>query len=154
MQSNEYKMRMPCKFCQHEFGKMEERNGQNCVYCIKCSKHQYNAPKAETGEAQRSIRTREEISPGVKAEVLQRDGSRCQLCGRGSFEGKILHMGHIVSVHDAEAFKLKPEWVNKPANLITLCEECNLGMGKVSMTPRVLVAIEFWRKHGRPDANT
>ena len=155
MESISYKMRMPCKYCQHEFGKIEEKNGQNVVHCLECGRHAYNAPKSETGEPQRNIKTREDISPGLKAKILERDGGRCCACGRSAISGAILHIGHMISVAECRDYQLKESWINDERNLMTLCEECNLGMGARSVTAKLSVAVTFWREYGRnKHANT
>lgn len=148
MNADHYVMRSPCKFCQHPNGIVEEKNGQNTVRCEACGKHNYNAPKAETGESERRITSREGIDPTKRARILERDGAKCCTCGRGSPD-VILHLGHVISVADADKYKIRKDWINSDENLVTQCEECNLGQGGKSMAARVAVYIAC-REKGMP----
>ena len=51
-----------------------------------------------------------------RLEILQRDGFRCQMCGR---EDKPLHVHHL---HYLEGHKI---WDYHNSDLITLCEDCH-----------------------------
>lgn len=68
-------------------------------------------------------RPKENISKGLRYDVLERDGHRCRSCGANPrSDGEvILHIDHIV-----------PESLGGPTNmdnLQTLCADCNLGKG-------------------------
>jgi nitrous oxidase accessory protein NosD len=41
-------LRKQCQHCKCSTGFIETRNGQDCVFCDVCKRHQYNAPKSET----------------------------------------------------------------------------------------------------------
>lgn len=50
----------------------------------------------------------------------------CELCsGRSE-----LHVGHILSVAEALDQKLEPAQFNSDDNLMAMCAQCNLGLGK------------------------
>ncbi len=62
----------------------------------------------------------EKISKQVRAKILQRDGSSCQMCGRTPKEDPVkLHIDH----------KIPQSWGGKTEeeNLWTLCSACNEG---------------------------
>lgn len=60
-----------------------------------------------------------DVDKTVRFEILQRDGGRCQICGRSAPEGVILHVDH----------KIPRDWggSNEEENLWTLCSTCNEG---------------------------
>jgi 5-methylcytosine-specific restriction endonuclease McrA len=62
---------------------------------------------------------RESIPPQLRFRVLQRDGFRCQYCGRSARDGATLHLDHVVPVVAGGE--------TSEDNLITACEQCNLG---------------------------
>ena len=108
------------------------------MYCIGCGRFLYNAPKTETGEAQRSVTTvHNGIKPKQRARIILRALGRCELCG----STKNLHIGHLLSVTDGLALGLTEAQLNDDANLSAMCEECNLGIGKDSVTARLYAAL-------------
>lgn len=54
----------------------------------------------------------------IRFEVLERDGFRCQYCGQGANE-TTLHVDHIIPSSKGGD--------DCPDNLITACDDCNLG---------------------------
>lgn len=133
------KMRTTCRYgCQCDEGRIETKNGQDCVYCCECGRHQYNAPKTETGRAVRSVSTTHEaIKPAQRARVLLRDNYRCVLCGaRGD-----LHVSHVVSVLAGHQNGMTDHEINADENLIAACPECNLGMSSNPIPIRVMLPI-------------
>jgi len=64
------------------------------------------------------------LAPKLRFSVLQRDGLRCFYCGRTPSEST-LHIDHKVSVADGGSDSIE--------NLVTACEECNLGKGARSV---------------------
>jgi hypothetical protein len=62
---------------------------------------------------------RDPIPAQLRFRVLQRDGFRCQYCGRSARDGATLHLDHIVPFAAGGA--------THESNLITACEACNLG---------------------------
>lgn len=147
-----------CRFCDSTDGILLERNGQNTVYCGKCGKHSYNAPKTETGQRPRTVQTvRKAIKPSQQARIFDRDQGRCILCGAKDR----LTIGHLLSIDDAyEMGELGPE-LHDDANLAAMCEACNLGLGRHSISPRTyavlmhrLVKAEIARQGGKQRKRT
>jgi len=67
-----------------------------------------------------TTRSRNRIPAGQRFRILERDGFRCRYCGHGPPEAK-LHVDHVVA--------LAHGGVDDDKNLVTACEECNLGKG-------------------------
>ena len=139
--SAQHQLREPCRSCGSSLGYITVVNGQNTVRCDKCFTFLYNAPKTETGEEPRSTRTLHNLSPSLRARVLERANGRCELCAGGVN----LHVSHILSVKDGLLHGLTEFELNSEENLLALCEECNLGFGSRSFSPR-LYAILLQRK--------
>jgi 5-methylcytosine-specific restriction endonuclease McrA len=131
-------MREPCLGCTNTHGVVTEVNGQDTVRCEHCNRFQYNAPRTETGRAQRTVTTvHNGIKPKQRARVIMRAGAKCEYCGaRGD-----LHVGHILSVEVGLNYGIADELLNHDENLLALCPECNLGMGHEPMSLRLAVAI-------------
>ncbi|MCA9179631.1 MAG: hypothetical protein KDB14_34485 [Planctomycetales bacterium] len=53
----------------------------------------------------------------------------------------ILHVGHVVSVAEGRKVGLSDVELNSAENLIAMCEECNLGLGKETIPIKNYVAI-------------
>jgi 5-methylcytosine-specific restriction endonuclease McrA len=64
---------------------------------------------------------RDAVPPRLRFQVMQRDGFRCVYCGRTAAEGARLHVDHVIPVTAGGP--------NEQDNLVTACEECNLGKG-------------------------
>lgn len=64
---------------------------------------------------------RDQLPPGVRWWVLKRDNFRCRYCGRDVNNGVKLHVDHITP--------LSKGGTNYEDNLITSCEDCNIGKG-------------------------
>lgn len=123
-----YPMRRPCKDCGHEYGHVESRNGQDCVFCGGCRRHCYNAPKIETGRAQRSVSSaRDRCKPAQRARILMRANGQCELCRTPFSESVIPHIDHLLAVKHAFAGGLTDEQINSDENMAAMCEACNLG---------------------------
>jgi len=52
-----------------------------------------------------------------------------------------LHVGHILSVDDGMLLGLTEVVLNNDANLAAMCEECNLGLSKMSIPTTVYVHL-------------
>ena len=134
-------MRKPCQ-CGHPEGRIETRNGQDCVFCAGCDRFQYNAPKTETGRAPRTVSTvHEAIRSKTRARVLLRANRTCELCGKGGN----LHVGHLLSVAHGIAQGLTELELNSEENLAAFCDECNLGLGEETVPLRLAVAMVLAR---------
>lgn len=133
-----FTMRTPCKRCSGTLGQVVEKNGQDTVRCLGCQTHCYNAPRTETGRAQRSVTTvHEAVKPKQRARILDRASAKCEVCGsRGN-----LHVGHIVSVAVGLNFGLTEVELNDDENLLCLCEECNLSQGAEPMSMRLAIVV-------------
>jgi hypothetical protein len=70
---------------------------------------------------------RDPIPPQLRFRILSRDGFRCQYCGRSQREGAVLHVDHV---HPVAAGGTTDE-----GNLITACDECNLGKSSSLVLP-------------------
>lgn len=139
-----YQMRAPCPRCGSTAGRIETRNGQDCIFCLDCGKFCYNAPRAETGREVRSIRTRPDLKPSQRARILARDNCRCIMCGRGPGDGISLVIGHLISVDEGRRYGLADAELFSDENLAAFCEECNSGQGSRSLSPRLIsVALHF-----------
>jgi 5-methylcytosine-specific restriction endonuclease McrA len=74
----------------------------------------------------RTRRARDPIRAQMRFRVLQRDGFRCRYCGRsGSAPGVVLHVDHVVP--------LAAGGPSTEDNLVTACEECNLGRSTMAL---------------------
>lgn len=146
-----HKLRAPCRFCLADRitsvdGFVVETNGQDVVRCVRCNRAVYNAPRVETGRAERTVTTvHNGIKPGQRARVLMRDG-RCRLCG--STEN--LHVGHVIPVVVGLEQGLTEVELNNDENLITLCAECNLGMSDAPPPLWIVVPLLRARLRGAP----
>lgn len=71
---------------------------------------------------------------------MQRDCYRCQSCGRNP-PAVMLQVGHIISDKEGRARGLTDDEINDDENLLTQCEECNLGLGSQTMPLRFLINV-------------
>ena len=119
-------------------GYIVEKGGQDTVRCLSCNQWQYNAPRTETGKAQRSVSTvHEAIKPKQRARVLMRASGFCELCGAKGIQ----HVGHLISVEHGLAQGLTERELNDDENLASMCEECNLGLGAETVPLRLAISI-------------
>lgn len=134
------KLRVACR-CGGTAGRIDVRSGQNCVFCESCGRYAgYNAPKSETGEQQRRVSSRADMKPSQRSRIFERDGGRCCVCGRSGTE-TMLHVGHVLSVADGTALGATVAELSSDENLVTMCEECNLGQGRRSLPPRMALLL-------------
>lgn len=70
-------------------------------------------------EKERRKRERALLTTKLRYEILERDGFKCQICGRTENDGVKLHVDHIYPISKGGA--------TIPENLRTLCSDCNLG---------------------------
>ncbi len=135
--STPHDMRKPCA-CGCPLGVLTIRGNQNSVSCARCKTFIYNAPKTETGQKQRTVRTlRQTIKPAQQARVLDRDHGRCVLCGTADE----LTIGHLLSIADGCALGAIESELNHDANLAAMCEGCNAGLGSRSVSTRTYLII-------------
>ena len=130
-------LREPCR-CGNRTGRIETRNGQDCVFCVKCGRHCYNAPRSETGREVRSLRTRPNVKPGQRVRILERDNATCVLCHRS---GVPLDVGHLVSVDAGRKLGLTDAELYDDENLAAMCASCNSGLSSRPVSLRFAVAL-------------
>jgi 5-methylcytosine-specific restriction endonuclease McrA len=136
-------MREPCKFCgEPSRGTLARVGGQNVVRCAACGRAVYNAPRTETGEAQRSVLTvHNSIKPKTRAAVILRANRRCELCGAPAAGTEGLMVDHMLSVDDGLKLGLSEAQLNDLSNLAALCPACNLGKGRTTLPLYLVIAI-------------
>jgi hypothetical protein len=82
--------------------------------------------REEPPTGRRTRRARDPIRAQLRFRVLQRDGFRCRYCGRsGNAPGVVLHVDHVVP--------LAAGGTSTEDNLLTACEECNLGKSTMAL---------------------
>jgi len=59
------------------------------------------------------------MNPGLRYDVLKRDGFQCVYCGATAQDGVKLHIDHIIPISKGGKTEIN--------NLQTLCDRCNLG---------------------------
>lgn len=141
MAEEPYSMRSPCPDCGSERGRISERGAQDCVFCFECGRFCYNAPRVETGKPVRHVRTRSVVKPSVRARIIMRANTRCELCG----SSKDLQVGHLLSVDAAKEAEIPESDYDSEENLAAMCAECNLGLGSEPVPLRLAVAIVMAR---------
>ena len=132
-------MRAPCLQCGSSYGKRLDLNGQATIRCAICARWNYNAPKLETGEQQRRVRTRPSIKPSQRFRIINRATGMCELSGfiptrKDGLDG-VHEKSHILSGDDAHSADITIEEQNSDHNLACLCESCNSGMSSLSFHP-------------------
>lgn len=65
------------------------------------------------------------MTPGLRYDVMKRDGFKCVLCGRGVNGGVQLEVDHIIPIAKGGRTEM--------SNLQTLCRDCNRGKGTKEM---------------------
>lgn len=118
------------------------------MFCNGCDKYLYCAPRTETGRAKRTVTTvHNGIKPKQRARILERATGRCELCGCR----KDLHVGHIISVESGLKMGLTEVHINDDENLVAMCSECNLGIGKDPIPLRLAVSMLMARIRSRKE---
>lgn len=144
-----FTMRKPC-VCGCDVGRIVEKGAQDCVYCSQCGRWNYNAPRSETGKPTRSVSDRDSsIKPAKRAKVLLRATGRCELCGKKPSDEASLHVGHLLSVKDAESLGVSREDTDSMENLAAMCDECNLGLSEETVPLRLAAAIVIARSRNQ-----
>lgn len=142
-----YQMTRPCLACLKTGvsvmeGTLKTVNGQDTVRCNRCGGLVYNAPRSETGKPQRAVKTREGLSLGQRERILERDGTRCVLCGCDpQNHNVILVVAHAVSVAEGRFLGVSDDDLSDDANLFVACEACNAGMASRSLEPKIMARL-------------
>ncbi len=131
-----FALRRPCRWCGGYDGRLEHRNGQACAFCTQCGQFQYNVPRGELGLEPRAV-SLHGIPASLRARILERATARCELCGAAG----ILHVSHLLSVVDGVAAGVPDAVLKSDENLAAFCETCNLGIGGLTVSPRLLIAL-------------
>src|SRR5262249_16722275 len=137
-----YRSRRACPRCGTDDAVLLRRGQQSTIRCARCDRFLYNAPKIETGERRRTLRTlRRSIRPKQQARILNRDRGRCVLCGSRDE----LTIGQVRRLEDGDAVGADTQVLYDDSNLAAMCEACNIGLrhGPRSITPRTYVVILF-----------
>lgn len=146
----DFPIRDPGCSCGSNIGYITEAGAQDVVRCRKCNKFQYNAPRSETGKPVRHVSSREGIKPSQRIRIMLRANGRCELCGRDGRERE-LHVGHLLSIKDGLGFELTETQLTVDENLAIMCDECNLGLGTLSVplwvVYRILIARTIEQGH-------
>ena len=112
----------------------------NCKLCNRKIEVYSNYPNRkfcskECGQNFQKERYKTMITPyapiALRFEILKRDNFTCQYCGRNV-------KNHNVSLHIDHILPRKKGGTDKPENLITACQECNLGKADVLLEDRKL----------------
>lgn len=73
----------------------------------------------------------EDVSPGLRNVVLERDGFTCQLCGAGVGDSDAVNQGRSVRLHVDHIVPLSQGGKTEADNLRTLCSTCNQGRSNI-----------------------
>lgn len=76
-------------------------------------------PKKRVVTETQTTKGTQPIRAGSRWAILNRDGFRCYYCGRNSKDGANLHIDHVVPFARGG--------IDDIDNLVTTCEQCNLG---------------------------
>jgi 5-methylcytosine-specific restriction endonuclease McrA len=106
--------------------------------CLTCGKSFITLNKKQKWCCQKCcnkyIRSEDDkVSMSRRWDVFVRDCFKCKYCGKSPEDGKVLHIDHI-----------KPKILggsNKIDNLITACQECNIGKSDKELTGAALTEI-------------
>jgi hypothetical protein len=136
---------LPCS-CGHATARVYPAGAHLRADCEACGRYLQFVSRADLGLDSRPVRTRPDISPSTRARIFARDNYRCVACGRAVIGGAELHVGHMLSVADANALRadgvpVTDDDVNGDENLFASCAECNLGQGARSYFPRAALML-------------
>jgi hypothetical protein len=115
-----------------------KQNGQNIGRCTFCEAYQYCVPKHEIGEAAEPVSRRPDIKPAQRVRILDRDHHTCISCHAAD---RPLHIGHLLSVDDGRKLGATDNELWSDENLAAVCDECNLGFGRWTVSLRLVYRI-------------
>lgn len=138
LESHDYIAREPCPSCHTVKAVLILQGQHSGVYCVRCRRWLYWAPKTETGEAPRTVATlRPNLKPSQQARILERDLGRCIMCATRDN----LCIGHFLSVKDGLALDVPMDVIESDENKAAMCEACNLGLQAHSVSARFYVSL-------------
>lgn len=132
-------LRSPCQ-CDGTIGVVRQVGNQDTVRCVDCDRFQYNAPRSETGRKQRSLSTREGITPSQRAAVLKAFGHACVYCGKRPPEVR-LELDHMIPRDVAERHGMLDALIDSTHNLAPACPECNSGRRNIPFSASTVAII-------------
>jgi len=140
--------RRPCA-CGSRAVHWKMSNGQRIARCDQCGNpNVYCVPNHEVGEGPKPLRriAPDTVDASQKIRILLRDRGRCALC-RTSEEP--LHIGHLVSLAEGKRYTDKVHSaLRSDANLVVMCDACNLDLGKQSVPLLWIVALHLdWKRN-------
>jgi hypothetical protein len=97
------------------------------AYVFALDYHARRPGKKKRTKEQRTRNERQKMGLSLRWKVLQRDGFKCQTCGRGQPDGVRLEVDHKHPVSKGGRSTMN--------NLWTLCFECNHGKFTKPLTP-------------------
>lgn len=110
-----------CKFCGKEFNKVR-------------ANHSFCTPECASAYRDKERNKREYNTDRAKYTIYHRDKFRCIYCGKTSYEDNIrLHIDHIIPY----AYSRN----NTIHNLVTACEDCNIGKNVQPLEPDIFIRI-------------
>lgn len=108
-------------------GFIREKHGEHAELIINKIKKRKQLNKHFRTLANKSLNHRRKISTRLRYQILLRDDSTCQMCGRSAPSVKV-HIDHKVPVSWDKDWKFSSN-IN---DYQVLCEECNLGKSNMS----------------------
>lgn len=82
-------------------------------------KRVYCSVKCQPESVRKVVNYKRQIKFQLRFQILTRDGFKCRYCGRTAEDGIELHVDHILAKVNGGT--------NEPYNLISCCNECNIG---------------------------
>ena len=118
------------------------------LFCVDCGEKDGSVQKNVLLGGRRVVRR--DDNAFQRTDVLERAGRRCELC---CAEGVPLHVGHCLSVKDANALSVPSTVRESLWNKCALCEACNVanmgGYGENSMSPSTYCNLTHTRAESR-----
>ena len=105
---------------------IERENAENQRYEENGKKNLSSEVDDAAVQAALTAENKIRVMPAMRWQVFQRDGWKCVACGRGSHDGAILHVDHIIPRSKGGTDTLD--------NFQTLCDKCNIGKSNRDMT--------------------
>ncbi len=98
---------------------------------LKPGEYRLAAPPPDPGE----YRFKRPVSKRVRAEVLERNGYTCRMCGAGAGDEDPENPGRKVRLHIGHIVDRSHGGTDDPSNLRALCSTCNQGARNLVQEP-------------------